>query len=83
MGSTTRGEPFARMPRTLRTVVKLWSVDRSQHADELRRLAHKLAGGAVTLGLHHLSALAGQAEDATLCGAPDAPARLTGGEVSL
>jgi HPt (histidine-containing phosphotransfer) domain-containing protein len=56
--------------------LKLWAADPTRHNDELRRLTHRLAGGAGTFGFRQLSALAGEAEDAILCGAPDLPARL-------
>jgi HPt (histidine-containing phosphotransfer) domain-containing protein len=56
--------------------LRLWAAEPPQHADELRRLAHRLAGGAGTFGFQHLSALAGAAEDALLCGAADLSARL-------
>lgn len=55
----------------------LWAADPSRHADELRRLAHRVAGSAGTFGFQRLSALAGAAEDALLCNSPDLPARLS------
>ena len=57
--------------------LQLWAVEPKRHADELRRLTHRLAGGAGTFGFHHLSTVAGRAEDAILCGAPDLPTWLT------
>jgi HPt (histidine-containing phosphotransfer) domain-containing protein len=56
--------------------LKRWALDPALFADELRRLVHRLAGGAGTFGFHHLSTLAGEAEDAVLSAAPDLEARL-------
>ena len=57
--------------------LKIWAADPTQHTDDLRRLTHRLAGGAGTFGFHHLSVLAGAAEDAILSAAPDLSTRLS------
>ena len=56
--------------------LKRWSADPSAPSDELRRLVHRLSGGAGTFGFHQLSRLAGAAEDALIADAADRRLRL-------